>query len=114
MSVGAYDLESGLAANTLSVTLDVAVGGAPAGTNFAAGVSGPANGGVVSVPLPAAVDLAALEATLTVRIADEVGQVTEIVRTYSPSYTPPHRTYLPVVARPASASIDAVGIHKPR
>ena len=114
VSVGAYDLESGLAANTLSVTFDVAVGGAPAGTNLAAGISGPVNGGVVSVPLPTAVDLAALGATLTVRIADEAGHVTEVVRTYSPSYTPPHRTYLPVVARPASASIDAVGIHKPR
>jgi hypothetical protein len=41
--VGAYDLESGLASGALSMTFNVAIGGQPAGTNFAAGIN-PGNG----------------------------------------------------------------------
>ncbi len=72
ITVAAYDLESGLAAGTLSVTFDVAIGGQPAGTNFAAGIN-PANGATVSAPLPASVDLAASGGTMTVAIADVAG-----------------------------------------
>ena len=80
--VATYDLDSALAPGTLSVTFDVAIGGQPAGTNFAAGVN-PANGATVSVPLPAAVDLAASGGTMTVSIGDAAGHGTRIVRTFS-------------------------------
>jgi hypothetical protein len=43
IAVGAYDLESGLASGALSMTFNVAIGGQPAGTNFAAGIN-PGNG----------------------------------------------------------------------
>ncbi len=79
--VGAYDLESGLVPESLSVTFDVAIGGSPAGTNLAAGVAA-RDGGVVEVSLPASVDLAALGATLTVHVADHAGHVTTVVRSF--------------------------------
>ncbi len=79
--VGAYDLESGVAPETLSVTLDVAIGPKPAGANLAAGVAA-RDGGVIEVTLPASVDLAALGATLTVRVADHAGHVTTVVRSF--------------------------------
>ena len=94
VTVAAYDLESGLAAGTLSLTFDVAIGGQPAGTNFAAGVS-PANGATVSVALPASVDLAASGATMTASIADVAGHVTRIVRTFSASSGPAVATVAP-------------------
>ena len=87
ITVAAYDLESGLAAGTLSVTFDVPIGGQPAGTNFAAGLS-PANGATVAASLPASVDLAASGGTMTVAIADTAGHVTRIVRRYSASAGP--------------------------
>ncbi len=87
ITVAAYDLESGLAAGTLAVTFDVAIGGQPAGTNFAAGLN-PGNGATVAAPLPASVDLAASGGTMTVAIADVAGHVTRIVRTYSASAGP--------------------------
>ena len=96
ISLGAYDLEAGLKPNSLSVTLNVSVGGHAPGYNFAAGLS-LANGGVLSVPLPAAVDLAALGATLTVRISDNVGQVTTVVRRFSPSLPSVLRFFLPLI-----------------
>jgi membrane protease YdiL (CAAX protease family) len=98
VSVGAYDLESGLKPNSLHVTLSVSAGGHPAGYNFAAGLI-PANGGVLNVPLPGAVDLAALGATLTVSISDNVGQVTTVVRHFSPSLLPFLHLFLPLIFR---------------
>jgi len=86
--VGAYDLESGLAANTLSVKFNKPIGGQPAGTNFANGMN-LTNGGVLSIPLPASVDLAAGRAEMTVKICDNAGHVTELVRTYSPAASGP-------------------------
>ncbi len=108
--VGAYDLESGLEPNSLSVTFDVAVGAQPAGHNFATGLS-PANGGTITVSLPAVVDLAAAGATLTVRITDQVGHVTEVVRTFSPSPQPISQLYLPVVDRLATAAFGRHLVH---
>jgi hypothetical protein len=93
VTVGAYDLESGLAANTLSVKLNIAVGGQAAGTNLATGLS-PSNGGVVSVPLPAAVDLVASKAQLSVSIRDGAGHTTEVVRTFGGD-TPPQPSHSP-------------------
>ncbi len=87
ITVAAYDLESGLAAGTMSVTFDVAIGGQPPGTNFAAGIS-PGNGATVAAPLPASVDLAASGATMTVAIADVAGHVAKVVRTFSASNGP--------------------------
>ena len=74
------------------------IGGQPGGTNFAAGYN-PANGGIVNIPLPQAVDLAALGATMTVRIYDDAGHKTEIVRTFSPAAGPIYTDYLPVLVR---------------
>lgn len=86
--VGAYDLESGLASGTLSVTFNVAIGGQPAGTNFANGLT-PSNGGVLTVSLPTAVDLVASRAEMTVRIRDNAGHTTAIVRDYTSSSSEP-------------------------
>jgi hypothetical protein len=82
VTVGAYDLESGLAANTLTVAFNIVIGGRPAGTNLAAGLH-PGNGGVLDVPLPAPVDLVATQAVLTVKIQDTAGHVTEVTRTFA-------------------------------
>jgi len=81
VTVGAYDLESGLASGTLRVSFNVAIGGQPAGTNFAAGIN-PVNGTPVSVALPAAVNLPALKTVMTVSIKDQAGQITTVVRNY--------------------------------
>jgi hypothetical protein len=88
VTVGAYDLESGLAANTLTVILNIAVGGRPAATNFAAGLN-PVDGGVLKVPLPAAVDLVASQAVLTVKIRDNAGHVTAVTRAFAAPSPPP-------------------------
>jgi hypothetical protein len=80
--ISAYDLESGLAANTLSVTFNIPIGQSPAGTNLAAGLS-PTNGGVLDVPLLSPVDLVASRAVLTVTIKDNAGHLTEIRRAFS-------------------------------
>jgi hypothetical protein len=48
----------------------------------------PTNGGLLVVPLPQPVDLAARGATLSVQIADQAGQITHFVRTFSPSLFP--------------------------
>lgn len=97
--VAAYDLESGLQTDSLSVTLNVAVGGAAAGVNLAAGQV-LVNGGTVVVALPAAIDLAAANATLTVRVRDQAGHITEIVRAFGPLATAQARmAHLPVVFR---------------
>ena len=81
IAVGAYDLESGLASGALSMTFNVAIGGQPAGTNFAAGIN-PGNGQPVSVPLPAAVNRAAIKAVVTASIKDAAGNVAQVVRTF--------------------------------
>jgi hypothetical protein len=78
--------------------VSVSAGGHPARYNFAAGLI-PANGGVLNVPLPGAVDLAALGATLTVSISDNVGQVTTVVRHFSPSLLPILHLFLPLIFR---------------
>jgi len=98
VNIGAYDLQSGLKPNSLHVTLNVSAGGHPAGYNFAAGLN-PANGGELRVPLPGPIDLAALGATLNVTISDNVGQVTAIVRHFSPSFTPILRIFAPLIRR---------------
>jgi hypothetical protein len=82
ITVAAHDLESGLKAGSLWVSLSVPIGGQPAGTNLAAGLS-PANGDSVAVPLPAPTDLAAAGTTMIAGIRDNAGHVTRIVRTFS-------------------------------
>ena len=82
VSVAAYDMESGLKAGTLSVSFDVAIGGQPPGHNFASGID-PGNGSTVAVALPAAVDLAASGATMTVAIGDAAGHTTRVVRSFT-------------------------------
>jgi hypothetical protein len=84
VTVAAFDLESGLAAGTLSVSFDRTIAGRPPGADFAAGIS-PANGSTVTVPLGGPVDLASLGATMTVSIRDVVGHNTKIVRRFSTS-----------------------------
>jgi hypothetical protein len=98
VSLGAYDLESGLQANSLHVTLNVSAGGHPAGYNMAAGLRS-ANGGVLNVLLGGSVDLAAQGATLTVTISDNMGQVTTVVRHFSASLLPVLRLFLPLIYR---------------
>jgi hypothetical protein len=83
ITVGVYDLDSGLAANTLSVTFNIPIGQSPAGTNLAAGLS-PTNGGVLEVPLRPPIDLVTSRAVLMVTIKDNVGHLTEIRRAFAP------------------------------
>lgn len=84
INVGAYDLESGLAAHSLSVTFNLPIGGQLAGTNFAYGLS-LTNGEVLTVPLPEPVDLVVSQAELTVRVQDNAGHMAEILRTFGAS-----------------------------
>lgn len=80
--IGAYDLESGINPTTLSVTLDRAVGGFPAGTNIAANAT-ITNGGTVVINLPTPIDLVAGAVTVAAEIRDQAGHTTRILRTYS-------------------------------
>ncbi|MSP13542.1 MAG: hypothetical protein EXR62_11370 [Chloroflexi bacterium] len=82
--IGAYDLESGLAPNTLHVSFNVPIGNQAAGTNFAAGMN-PIDGGVITVSLPAAIDLVAQQAVITATIQDRAGHLTQIIRTFTPA-----------------------------
>jgi hypothetical protein len=79
--VGAYDLESGLDASTLSLTLDRAVGAIVAGTNLTAG-STISNGGTLTVTLPSPIDLSTTGVTATISIKDRAGHLARIVRSY--------------------------------
>lgn len=88
IGIGAYDLESGIKNNSLSVKFNVAINGHAPGYNFAQGIN-VANGGTVNVPLGASVNLATLNAVMTVQIRDNAGHVTEIVRAFSASGSPP-------------------------
>ncbi|MBI3796891.1 MAG: DUF11 domain-containing protein [Deltaproteobacteria bacterium] len=112
VTVGAYDLESGLAANTLTVTFNMAIDGRPAGTNFAAGLN-PANGGVLDIPLPTSVDLVTSQAVLTVQIRDNAGQITEVTRAFageSSAPPPPPPSTLVDLAVTAVDSPDPVAV----
>jgi hypothetical protein len=80
--VGAYDLESGLNAQTLSLTLDRAVGGIPAGTNLASSLT-ITNGGTVFVSLPAHLNLTSGSLTATLQIQDQAGHISRLIRTYA-------------------------------
>jgi hypothetical protein len=82
--IGAYDLESGLDPSTLSLTLNVASGGSPPGTNLAAGLS-IAEGVPLAITLPAPVSLASGNVVARLAIEDHAGHLTEIVRTYRQS-----------------------------
>jgi hypothetical protein len=82
--IGAYDLESGLDPNTLSVTLNRSIGGISAGANLAAG-SAIANGGMISISLPAPIELAASGVTVTVQIKDRAGHTARLVRSFGPA-----------------------------
>ena len=88
IGIGAYDLEAGLKNNSLSVKFNVTIAGNAPGYNFAQGVN-IANGGTVNVPLGASVNLAALNAVMTVQIQDNAGHTTEIVRAFSANAPPP-------------------------
>ena len=79
--IGAYDLDSGLNASTLSLTLDRTVGGVTAGTNLAA-ASTIIEGGVVAIDLINSIDLGSGSVTATVQVRDNAGHLTRIVRTY--------------------------------
>ncbi|HLG17030.1 MAG TPA: hypothetical protein VJH03_21380 [Blastocatellia bacterium] len=79
--IGAYDLESGLDAGTLSLTLDRAVGGFPAGANLAAGLA-IANGGTMAVVPATPLDLSIGGVTVMVVIKDRAGHTSRIARSY--------------------------------
>ena len=81
IQVGAFDLESGIDASTLSVSLNVPSGRVAAGTNLAAGAA-LTNGGSVRIALPAAVDLVKSSVILTASIRDRAGNTTQIVRDF--------------------------------
>lgn len=96
--VAAYDLESGLAPSSLSVTLDRTVGAQPAGTNLASGAS-LVNGNSLSIALPAPIDLVASRATLTVSVRDNAGHVTTVVRNFASVAPLTQRVYITTVSR---------------
>lgn len=80
-AIGAYDLDSGINASTLSLMLDRSVGAIAAGTNLAAGLT-ITNGGTLTITLPAAIDLSTGSVTATVQIRDQAGHTTKLARTY--------------------------------
>jgi len=79
--IGSFDYYSGLDISTLSVTADFEIGGRAPGTELAAAFQ-PAGDHVWEMDLVEAITQ--LErGTLTVRIADQTGNVTELKRTFS-------------------------------
>jgi len=79
--VGAYDLESGLDASTLSLVLDRSVGSIPAGANLASGIA-LSSGGTAAIDLANPIDLSSGSVTATLQIKDNAGHLTRIIRTY--------------------------------
>ncbi|MEW6210981.1 MAG: BACON domain-containing protein [Acidobacteriota bacterium] len=104
--IGAYDLDSGIDASTLSLTVDRAVGGAPAGTNLAAGQT-ISEDGTITINLAAPIDLSS-PATVTAQIRDRAGHITRIVRVYgrTSATDPPNCAYS---ISPTSQKIKARG-----
>jgi uncharacterized protein (TIGR03437 family) len=86
--IGAYDLDSGLDPATLSLTFNRAVGGQPAGTNLASGLT-VNEGGTVTVNLSSPFSLAAGEVVATLQLRDRAGHLTRITRTYRASSAAP-------------------------
>ncbi|HEV8631623.1 MAG TPA: hypothetical protein VGV61_14995 [Thermoanaerobaculia bacterium] len=83
LEVAAFDVESGVAAGSLQVTADVALGGFLAGANLAQGATLDPEGSVYRLVLPRAV--ATVEnVTFTARVRDAAGHWTELRRTYGP------------------------------
>jgi hypothetical protein len=104
--IGAYDLDSGIDPSTLSLTLDRAVGGAPAGANLAAGQT-ISEGGTLTVNLPSSIDLSSAGLTATVQIRDRAGHITKIGRAYGRTAPdPPSCSYS---ISPTSQTIKARG-----
>lgn len=83
-TIGAYDLDSGIDSSSLSLMLDRAVGGIPAGTNLAAGKT-ISNGGTLLVVLPSPIDLSGAGVKATVSIKDRAGHTSRIIRSYGVS-----------------------------
>lgn len=81
LRVGAYDLDSGIDWNSMSVRASVAVGGLPPNAELA-GRFGPPADGIRSWSLPIPLDRVE-HATITVRITDVQGNRTEIVRRFA-------------------------------
>lgn len=99
ITVGVYDLESGLAAGSLWVSLNVDVGGVSAGTNLAPNLN-PSNGATLTIPLPQPIHLGSLQAELTAHIQDNAGHTTTLVRAYNQCSnipSPINFSYLPIV-----------------
>ncbi|MEO6324659.1 MAG: hypothetical protein ABIT01_01015, partial [Thermoanaerobaculia bacterium] len=105
--LGAYDLESGLVAASLSLTLDVAQPGHPAGENLAAG-SGITEGGTVTLDLAAPIDLTRTEVTATAEVRDAAGHVTRVVRSYRRSAV--CTLTAPTLTAPASVTAGFTGL----
>lgn len=80
VKIAAYDLQSGLAENSLVVSLNVASGSVPAGTNIASGTT-LVNGGSTTVNLPASIDYSINPVVLTVSVRDKAGHVTSYTAT---------------------------------
>src|SRR6185369_15154254 len=68
-------------ASTLKLTLDVAAGASPPGTNLAAGKT-IAEGGTVTITLPSPLDLTKTPVNAVAEIRDHAGHVTRIERLY--------------------------------
>ena len=79
--IGAYDLESGIDPASLSLTLNRPVGTIAAGANLAVAAT-IADGGTVTINLPATLSPASGEIVATLRIRDRAGHTTQIVRSY--------------------------------
>ncbi|MDZ4811433.1 MAG: hypothetical protein SGI99_02310 [Pseudomonadota bacterium] len=82
LRVSAFDIESGLrnAPGQWSVSADRALGPVPVGGNLAATLTLPADGSMVIVPLPIAVNSGQIG--VRVRVVDQAGHETVVVRHY--------------------------------
>lgn len=81
LEIAAFDVESGVVAESLSVTCDRALGRFAAGANLAAGKRLDPEGGVLRLVLPRRVSVSE-RAVFTVTVRDAAGHETRIVRTY--------------------------------
>lgn len=87
VTIAAYDMESGLKTNSLSVIFNLTINGHAPGYNFAQGLN-PGNGDTLDVPLGTSVNLVSTNGIMTVQIQDNAGNTTSITRSFGSGSVP--------------------------
>jgi hypothetical protein len=84
LEISAFDAESGVAGNSLTVTCNLKLGSFRAGTNLAAGKVIDPQGAILRLVLPRQVKLTE-RPVFTVSVRDVAGHTTQVVRGYGPA-----------------------------